>query len=105
MYLDGAFLQVLEAETEIAEKTFRRITSDPRHGNVFKILDAEVPERRFPEWSMAFSSLVHDELVANPALFEKTGGTWSVKRDSHLGDKLSVIFDTFFHVNSGNSRN
>ncbi len=55
MYHDGGYLQILEGEAEMIEACYGRIGGDPSHRHLLKIMDAEVEERLFGEWSMGFA--------------------------------------------------
>lgn len=61
LIFDGAvFCQVLEGEQSVVTELLSKIESDPRHAN-FKVFHrADIEERVFSDWSMAY-------LSANPA--------------------------------------
>jgi len=52
---------ILEGEDAVVHERFAQVRADPRHTNVRVLLDEDVAERSFPDWSMAFQSL--DPLV------------------------------------------
>lgn len=54
LYQDLTFMQVLEGEADVVRTLFSRIAMDPRHKSVITLMDEEISERAFPEWSMAF---------------------------------------------------
>ena len=54
MFSSGFFGQVLEGPQDAIEATFERIQQDPRHGDVSLLEFAEVANRAFGDWSMAF---------------------------------------------------
>ncbi len=66
LYKDGHFMQVLEGEAEPLAELFRRIARDPRHKGVITLLEQEVAERSFGEWSMAFPDFGAAEVQALP---------------------------------------
>lgn len=53
MYKEGRFMQVLEGEDDAVRRLYAIIAADPRHDDVRMLLDDQIPERRFAEWSMA----------------------------------------------------
>lgn len=61
VYSDAAFLQVLEGDEDQVRTTFARIGADPRHTGVRVLVDEAVADRRFGDWSMAFTHL--DDMV------------------------------------------
>lgn len=51
-YNHGYYLQVIEGENDAVESLVKRIWVDKRHQNVTEILDVEIDERFFTDWSM-----------------------------------------------------
>jgi hypothetical protein len=54
VFVDGAFLQILEGEKDDVLELMARIERDPRHHDVKVFSEQEVDERAFPTWSMAY---------------------------------------------------
>lgn len=54
LYADGSFVQTLEGPDAAVHATFGRILADPRHRGLFIVLDEQITERAFPEWTMGF---------------------------------------------------
>ena len=63
LYCSQSFLQMLEGEPAAVHVTYDRIAADDRHNNVRLLLDADVPSRMFPDWSMGFEHVDEDELA------------------------------------------
>ena len=55
LFSGQCFAQVLEGPLDAVEATFERIQRDSRHGDVSLLEAGFVPQRDFPEWSMAFA--------------------------------------------------
>lgn len=55
IFTGGHFAQVLEGSPEAVEELMANIRCDPRHRNVRTVEMVNVPERRFPGWSLAYS--------------------------------------------------
>lgn len=54
MFNQLCFAQILEGESQLIERTFERIQTDPRHQNI-QVLDyGPIEKRSFPDWAMAF---------------------------------------------------
>ena len=53
LYDGRRFLQALEGEQPVVERTYARIKADPRHRAVVLLGSADVTERAFGNWSMA----------------------------------------------------
>jgi hypothetical protein len=56
LFVEGAFLQILEGEREDVLGLMERIERDPRHSGVKVFYEQEVDERAFASWSMAYLS-------------------------------------------------
>ncbi len=54
LYHANSFLQVLEGPEDAVDELFDRIASDPRHKAIQVLRRAEIEERDFADWSMAF---------------------------------------------------
>lgn len=62
LYYGGSIIQVLEGEKEQVLKTYNRISKDYRHRGIIKMLDRNIEVRAFPDWSMGFKAISHDQL-------------------------------------------
>ena len=70
LYADGVrFLQALEGEAAMVERTYQRIARDERHRALVVLSQREVATREFGPWSMAERR--GDE--ANDMLFDRIG--------------------------------
>ena len=56
LFVDGAFLQILEGAKEDVLGLMERIERDPRHSGIKVFYEEEVDERAFASWSMAYLS-------------------------------------------------
>ena len=54
LHVDGSFLQVLEGADDVVRSLYTKISSDPRHARVLKLLARDVETRNFADWSMGF---------------------------------------------------
>ncbi len=63
LYSNKSFLQVLEGESAALDHVYGKIIDDPRHAGLRLLMDAEIPVRLFPEWTMGFSHVADDELA------------------------------------------
>ena len=52
LYHDGSFAQILEGPDEAVRNCFERIKADDRHVGCRKLLEEEIEERYFNDWSM-----------------------------------------------------
>jgi hypothetical protein len=51
----AGFAQALEGARDVVERTFERISADPRHADVTVLSFTPAERRSFPDWSMGFS--------------------------------------------------
>jgi hypothetical protein len=56
LFVEGAFLQILEGEKDDVLDLMVRIQRDPRHSGLKVFYEQEVGERAFGSWSMAYLS-------------------------------------------------
>ena len=54
LFRNNVFLQLLEGKKEDVQNLYQSIKRDHRHTNVTLIIEQDVKERMFPDWSMAF---------------------------------------------------
>lgn len=62
LYKDGNFMQILEGDEGVVRNLVNKISRDPRNRGLFVVLEQEVPQREFSDWSMSFRML--DPLTA-----------------------------------------
>jgi hypothetical protein len=55
LFTASGFAQVLEGPRDIVERTFERISADPRHADVTILTFTPTERRSFPDWPMGFS--------------------------------------------------
>ena len=54
--MNGQFTQCLEGPPENIKLLWQSIQRDPRHQDIQLLMRRATDKRRFPEWSMAFST-------------------------------------------------
>ncbi|WP_375492385.1 BLUF domain-containing protein [uncultured Jatrophihabitans sp.] len=63
LYSSQSFLQLLEGGDAAIRSTYERIAADPRHMNLRKLADIDVPAPTFPDWTMGFEHVDDEELA------------------------------------------
>jgi hypothetical protein len=63
LYSSQSFLQMLEGDQLALEETYGRILEDDRHANLRLLMNSEVSERLFPDWTMGFEHVDDEELA------------------------------------------
>ena len=88
LYRDGNILQCLEGPEPEVRQAYDAISRDPRHRGVMTLVEEQVAERSFTDWSMGFKDLSADE-----------GGELEGFNDflrsgelDYLGDKAEPVF-------------
>lgn len=62
LHCEGSFFQVLEGEEEIVSTLYNKISKDPRHEDIVKIIKEPIEERAFGEWSMGYARAQKEQL-------------------------------------------
>ncbi len=70
LYKSGNFMQVLEGERDAVLAAKARIAADARHRGILVLLQSEVAQRSFRNWSMAFRDLDAEGARATPGYDE-----------------------------------
>ena len=65
LFTASGFAQVLEGPRDVVERTFERISADPRHTDVVVLSFTPIERRCFPDWSMGFCGLTSGQ-AADP---------------------------------------
>ena len=63
VYVDGAFLQILEGELEAVKELMGRILKDFRHETVTVLKEGAIPSASFSDWEMAYVSATRKEVA------------------------------------------
>jgi hypothetical protein len=97
LYRDGQFLQVLEGPEDAVRDRYSRISADPRHRDVHKLMETTVSERQFPEWTMGYRALTDTLADAIPG-YEDFFGSRSRRLDlSQEASRARLLLEWFRH--------
>lgn len=91
LFSEGTFMQFLEGEDDNVDQTFEKIERDPRHRDLFKIMDGPIAQRNFTEWSMAFTTLNAQEMEHVKGFINSTDAITSLT-DNHKNITLIKAF-------------
>ncbi len=61
LYADGNFIQVLEGENEAIDSLYSKITNDRRHNSFSVLINSEIKQRSFADWSMGFKKISKED--------------------------------------------
>ncbi|HWD27166.1 MAG TPA: BLUF domain-containing protein [Rhizomicrobium sp.] len=100
LYMDGAFLQVLEGDAEAVEETYARICADRRHWETRVLLEQQTAARAFGQWSMGFQRLAPGGVGADDA-FRIGHAAVAAKLAPGAPMELATLLSTFQKVHGG----
>ncbi|AMR33773.1 hypothetical protein A0256_21210 [Mucilaginibacter sp. PAMC 26640] len=95
LYSDGTFIQALEGEAEDIDFIFARIQNDTRHKNILVMMEREISERNFPNWSMGFTKV--NKTTADDFIDSMTSTKNILKSQSD--DTSIAMLKTFIETN------
>ena len=70
LYQAGTFIQALEGEKTALAELFEKISHDPRHHHIIRLIQGLIQERNFPNSAMAFRDLHSPDLRKLPGYSE-----------------------------------
>ena len=70
LYKDGNFMQVLEGPDDVVRQLVKTIAADDRHHGIIQLLEWQIEQRQFPDWTMGFKDLNDPALRENPGYSE-----------------------------------
>ncbi|MFN9719012.1 MAG: BLUF domain-containing protein [Planctomycetota bacterium] len=95
LYEDGTFLQVLEGDDEVVQKTYERIANDPRHNKILLIARFEVEHRTFTDWEMGFFDASGGQLLELPGYTNFLNKKTVELEEVEEGDKAREVLINF----------
>ncbi len=57
LYKDGSFMQYIEGEKDTVINLYKKIVKDTRHTDPIRLLENDIEERNFSDWSMGFMNM------------------------------------------------
>jgi len=89
---DGNFIQYVEGPGRELDQLMLNIQRDPRHGGIIVLKRADITERAFPEWSMAFDRK-NEENRPGASGFLADG--FLAADPAHLSPEAKLLLDMF----------
>lgn len=100
LHLDRGFLQILEGPEDAVKATYAKIEGDHRHIGLRILLQREVDERLFADWTMGFDRWTEGS--------PRTAGMFEITQDAiehaippEKAAELAVLLRNFYRVNAG----
>jgi len=97
LYRDGQFMQVLEGPEEAVRERFSRISADPRHRDVHKLMETAITERQFPEWTMGYRAVTDTIAEAIPGYVDFFGPRTSRLDLTEKANRARLLLEWFRH--------
>ena len=91
IYSNDNFLQVLEGDQTSVDDTFKRISLDTRHRNIFEVINIDIQQRIFEDYNFGFT-IVNNRSELH-RLYEYL--EWLRKADNTLANKVVNMVENF----------
>ncbi|MFM2326920.1 MAG: hypothetical protein RIR31_1122 [Bacteroidota bacterium] len=90
LYYKNEFIQILEGEKKAVKELYKNIQHDSRHSAVTLMIDDELEDRKFNDWSMAYYELnnQHMDELGNSIFVENFMALSNLARQTTLTVKL-----------------
>lgn len=70
LYKNGNIIQVLEGPDDAVHQLIKTIQADDRQHGVIQLLERQIEQRQFPDWTMGFKNLNDPALLEIPGYSE-----------------------------------
>ena len=98
LFLEDAFLQILEGPEAEVRSLFDRIRMDPRHRQVLCLVTQAIPAREFQDWSMGYDRL--EPSAETGPLFRLTREALAGVLPDGVSETILTLIRTFQRVNA-----
>jgi hypothetical protein len=95
LYRDATYLQYLEGQRADIDGLLKRLREDARHKEVRILREGTVPERLFPDWSMAYKNLAGLRKSQVPGYSERLQAQ---NKNERTEDPAQSLIDMFQEV-------
>ena len=97
LFLDGAFMQVLEGPPEEVGTIYNKILQDDRHWGAQVLLDRDAP-RSFADWTMGFERLHPRD---DERAFSLDQATLTFRLPPDIALDVATLVSTFYQIHKG----
>jgi hypothetical protein len=99
LYQNGTFMQMLEGEKQPVLDLYDKITKDDRHTGIHTVLEGDIEERNFEDWSMGFFNMEKaDEFPKYKDYIDEKFSLRNFDADSQDAYEFIVMFN---NINEG----
>lgn len=94
LYIEGKFIQVLEGKREIILDLYEKIKTDPRHEKVSILIEGNIKERNYPDWTMAYRTMKREEVKERLGFadIDEYFKSHEIMEDSHVTEIFMKLF-------------
>lgn len=92
LYRDGTYLQYLEGQPADINSLLERLRQDSRHKAIRILREGALPERLFPDWSMAYKNLAGLRSSRTPGYSERLQAQHKNERTEDAAQRLIDMF-------------
>lgn len=100
LHIEKGFLQVLEGPEAAVTETYARISRDSRHFNCRVMIQQEVEQRLFGDWSMGFDHLT-PEAAGTANVFAITHDAVNNLIAPGKAAEIAIFLKSFYQVHAG----
>lgn len=93
IYKDNNFFQIIEGDQTIIDTTYDIIKTDPRHKNIFNVINTTITERMFEDYNFGFTII--DTENGLHQLQEYLD--WLKVAENKLANKVIAIVENFIY--------
>jgi acylphosphatase len=97
LYRDGDVMQLLEGPEEAVKKLAKTIYADQRHTGIIQLLERQISQREFPDWSMEFQNLSTLRVRQLAEFMNDQSGTLT-SETKHLSPILRLLANFGMHA-------
>ncbi len=91
IYNKRNFLQVFEGEKKIVDETFKRIKKNPKHKNIFTIVDVPTEYRYFDEYNYGFCLIKDKDTLKDLRNYLE----WLKEAENKVANKIILLIENF----------
>ncbi len=99
IYADGCFFQIIEGPDENLDNLYKAIKRDYRHQGIITLIDEEINNRNFPDWSMSVLKL-DPNILNHKEVFELTRMALANKLPDTAPETIKIFMKSFYNSSS-----
>lgn len=93
IYKNRNFFQILEGDETVIDTTYSIIRKDPRHKNIFKVINTTMPERIFEDYNCGFTIINNDKGLESLNDYLE----WLRTAENKIANKIIIMVENFIN--------